>query len=354
MFGFNKKEDNKDHIVVPREETPVIQKGPDLYREPIDSEDLEGIAPAKKEVAGMTTPLQEISQGWGVDTENISPKTETSNQFVVEEVAPAIPVQEVPVTQNQEPNLEDLKRREAELEAHFANKSEIEIQKEQKADLIQKAENAFEQGKSPITFNKMIDGIEQDIRSLERSAALASQEEFLDQQVGSVDQERQSPPVQVAPPVSLETVKIPGVGNTSGLPLPGYQPILDQQEGYSVSQEGQPVGEVKTQTESLVLQSEKITPEVARDVFDRVFRDARVAQTQSFDELYQIMEQVTEFTSSTGGVYALDELKNLIEMVRSGNAAVNVITRTGGLRNKVVQLMSKEMNQKQESFEQVA
>ena len=329
MFGLRKNK-KEDHIVVSPEE------GLDAYREVISPDDLEGIAPAKRNLAdGMHTPLDEVSGEMGFQEEVVS----TPNQFVVDEVAPALmSVEESREVILGEPSLTDLKRREAELEAHFAEKSAVEIQQEQKAHLVARAEKAFELGESPKNWNSMIDEIEQDIRGLQKSAAQVAEREGIAlpsqvQQLGGTYQE--AGPVVVQEKETYD--KIPGVGNTSGISLPGYQPAALEQESL------QPV-EVAAQTEAPVAEPLN-TIEVARAAMEGAYHEARVTEAQSFDELFASLDQIPGFVSSEVGMYALEDLKRIISIVRAGNASINVITRTGGLRNKVWELVNQEMVQ---------
>jgi len=81
----------------------------------------------------------------------------------------------------------------------------------------------------------------------------------------------------------------------------------------------------------------------ARSAIEKAYDEAHISGVESFDALFTSLDQVPNFTSSDVGIYALEELKQQIAMVREGNAPINVITKTGGLRKKVLELTNQEM-----------
>ncbi len=83
-----------------------------------------------------------------------------------------------------------------------------------------------------------------------------------------------------------------------------------------------------------------------RQIIDRIAIDEQllraygVPKARGFDELYSILNSWDRLIhGSNGETYTVLEMKNLIQDVRMGNKPLSAITRTGGLRDKVAQLL---------------
>jgi len=211
MFGIKKRkpEDQDSHIVVPPEDS---QQGvnSDPYHEVISPDDLVGIVPAKQEVLGVHTPLQEVSEELNLQKKETpvrlqvqeTPPRPFENQFVVDEVASALEqtsealVPSVEADQEVAPrvitegsSLEDLKKREQQLENHFAQRASD--QREQDILYAEKAEDEDlkkvgsgvggraegEAAQAPATLGGLVDQMEHDLGSLAESANRALREE---------------------------------------------------------------------------------------------------------------------------------------------------------------------------------
>lgn len=72
-----------------------------------------------------------------------------------------------------------------------------------------------------------------------------------------------------------------------------------------------------------------------------------ISKVGNFDELYEKLDQVKELQGSQD-VYESSELKSIIDRVRKGELDPTYITRTGGLRKKVEELLGSENSEKSE------
>lgn len=62
-----------------------------------------------------------------------------------------------------------------------------------------------------------------------------------------------------------------------------------------------------------------------------------ISQAASFEELFGVLDQIGELKGSEH--YPSSELKKIIDTVREAPNLLNFITRAGGLRNKVKELL---------------
>lgn len=70
-------------------------------------------------------------------------------------------------------------------------------------------------------------------------------------------------------------------------------------------------------------------------------------QAQSFKELYEMMDRIGTIRGSKQD-FSAEELKALINLSRNGGAGMSFIPRTGGLRQRVIELL--EIEKKRESL----
>ena len=71
-----------------------------------------------------------------------------------------------------------------------------------------------------------------------------------------------------------------------------------------------------------------------------------VAEAQNFDQLYAAIDLLTAGLAGTKQTFSPEDLKRIIGDVRSGHTDVNDVTRTAGLRVKVIELLGKESSSK--------
>ncbi|MBI2439616.1 MAG: hypothetical protein HYV45_03410 [Candidatus Moranbacteria bacterium] len=70
---------------------------------------------------------------------------------------------------------------------------------------------------------------------------------------------------------------------------------------------------------------------------------------QSFGELFIEISRLKKGLRGSGKVYMPGELLEIIQEVRKGKKTVDYITNTGGLRKKVIELLAKIDDEKNES-----
>jgi hypothetical protein len=86
--------------------------------------------------------------------------------------------------------------------------------------------------------------------------------------------------------------------------------------------------------------SEKVEKVVAKEM-----PNDRFSGVTSFEELFQEIDKEKEIAGSEE-IFSATEEKNIINMVRRGEREITAVTRTGGLREKVQDLVDKEKNDK--------
>lgn len=69
-----------------------------------------------------------------------------------------------------------------------------------------------------------------------------------------------------------------------------------------------------------------------------------IKDAQTFEELYDALDRIGELHGSGNKTYSAEELKKRIGLAREGQATMLTewVTRTGGLRKKVRELLEKE------------
>lgn len=76
-----------------------------------------------------------------------------------------------------------------------------------------------------------------------------------------------------------------------------------------------------------------------------------IADAQSFEELLAALDQMggIEGSKAAGGKFhSAEDLKERINLARGSRFHLEGVTRTGGLRNKVIELLSKELEKDKE------
>ena len=74
-----------------------------------------------------------------------------------------------------------------------------------------------------------------------------------------------------------------------------------------------------------------------------------ISKAQSFEELLTVIDQLGSIEGSRGKLYTAEKLKEKINLVRDGAGIfLEGITKTGGLKSKVMELLSKEVDKDEE------
>ncbi len=95
-------------------------------------------------------------------------------------------------------------------------------------------------------------------------------------------------------------------------------------------------------------QEKPITPD--SPTFSNEEKENLIRGAQNFEELYQVLEQIG-FLAGSGDDFESYELIDMIEKVRKGELDTDFITRAGGLREKVEELMRMENSEEEENIE---
>jgi hypothetical protein len=290
----------------------------DPYREVITEDDSvgTGVAPAPQAASGVHTPLDEVTQGLSEPDQNNeasqvaatptmaspildTPAPEVKSKFIVDEVKSQEQSndQQSPLAQ-EDPNLQELKRREKELEAQIITEAPVLSEKPvEQVEVAQKKPLSFAGGSGVMTPDQFVNELEASMKELEASL----------------------PPVEEVVPATPTEPAIPQ-GEQTGekyqeASTPLITPYLEQEMGEA--------GEKQTN-------------------FDALYDSAGLVKVQSFEELYLILGQLPFFTESQSGQFAFTFLKDLIERFRRGDASINTLESTGKLKSKVLELFNQE------------
>lgn len=73
-----------------------------------------------------------------------------------------------------------------------------------------------------------------------------------------------------------------------------------------------------------------------------------IRDAQTFEELYAALDHIGELRGGDGAIYSVEELKQRIAAARRTKVAIllDMVTRTGGLRDKARELLKKEKEKK--------
>ena len=85
--------------------------------------------------------------------------------------------------------------------------------------------------------------------------------------------------------------------------------------------------------------SGQLNPE-ADKVINETIIGYNIGNAKSFEGLFLVLDAMGEIKSSDGNTYSSVDLKNWIARVSGGELKLDSITRTGGLRDKVKELLS--------------
>lgn len=85
--------------------------------------------------------------------------------------------------------------------------------------------------------------------------------------------------------------------------------------------------------------SGQLNPEANR-VINETIVGYNIGNAESFEGLFVVLDAIGEIKSSDGNTYSSVDLKNWIARVSGGEQRLDSITRTGGLRDKVEELLS--------------
>lgn len=83
----------------------------------------------------------------------------------------------------------------------------------------------------------------------------------------------------------------------------------------------------------------QLNPE-ADKVINETIVGYNIGNAKSFEGLFTVLDAMGEIKSSDGNTYSSVDLKNWIARVSGGEQRLDSITRTGGLRDKVKELLS--------------
>jgi len=308
------------------------KRSSDPYREVITEEDIGSVVPAKQSATEPPTQTSKMSreeeaqihqqkrvippqpQVYMPPQEEVLPpaakpveQQASQSQFIVDEVNTHGSLEESSVIIDDTVDLQTLKQREEELEAHLASQKvvvpESELIDSAPVENIQEDDPSQVVGIPMMTPDQFVDGLEAGLGELERSLPPAESSE--------VQQE-------IA------------------------QPAISQPQEKIVPQ-GDQIGVMYQETTPQRAPEEKIVHSGGVS-FDSLYTSAGIAGVRSFDDLYFTLDQLPFFTETSSGQFALTFLKDLIDRVREGNASINTLRSTGQLRNKVLELLNEEVN----------
>ena len=72
----------------------------------------------------------------------------------------------------------------------------------------------------------------------------------------------------------------------------------------------------------------------------------RIQEIKNFEDLFNFIDE-SKCIEGTKEFFTAEKLKNIIDNIRSGNLPINFVTRTGGLRQKVQELLEEEEQEKE-------